>query len=206
MSAPRLLVDNDALLKAAHWGLLDVVPSLVSGVWSDVACLPQFPPRVRRAEAKLFADASVALSLAARLSQTIELPEPDANVLSVLQIEPGIDAGELLLFGALVATPQAILLTGDKRALRAISQTDIRSLCRGRIVCVEQLLLQALYRLGAPTLVAQVRQWEQRDKTALAIFSRSGDKSDADIREGLNSYLRALDGEAPGLLVRGFGL
>lgn len=206
MHSPRLLTDNDALLKAAHWGLLDVMPLLVGGTWLDVACLPQFPPRVRRAEVKLFADPSVAHALATRLSQTVELPEPDATVLSALQAEPRIDAGELLLFGALAATPDAVLLTGDKRALRAVAHTDTMLLCQHRVVCVEQFLSHALEHLGAPALVAQIRQWAPRDQTALAIFGRHGDKSEADLREGLGSYLRWLDGEAPGLLVRGFGL
>lgn len=206
MPAPRLLTDNDALLKAAHWGLLDAVPSLVGGSWSDVACLPQFPPRVRRAELKLFADPSVAHALAGCLAQTVDLPEPDANVLSVLQDEPGIDAGELLLFGALAASPNAIMLTGDKRALRAVAHTGTMLLCQHRVVCVEQLLLHALDQRGAPELAALVRQWPPRDQTTLAIFGRQGNKSEADLREGLSSYLHSLDGEAPGLLVRGFGL
>lgn len=206
MTTPRLLADNDALLKAAHWGLLDAVPALIGGAWSDVACLPQFPPRVRRAEAKLFPDASVAHALANRLSRTVELPEPDANVLSALQAEPGIDSGELLLLGALASTQDARLLTGDKRALRVVAQSATRFHCQYRVVCVEQLLLFGLEQFGAPVLLAQVRKWATRDQAALAIFGRHGDKSDADLREGLHSYIRSLDGEAPGLLVRGFGL
>lgn len=206
MPTPRLLMDNDALLKAAHWGLLDVVPTLVGGTWADAACLPTFPPRVQRAEPKLFADAGVASTLAQRLAITVPLPEPDVTMLSALQSEPGIDAGELLLFGALAATPGAVLLTGDKRALRAVTLTSARSRFQQRVVCVEQLLSHALDQLGAETLVAQVRRWTPRDQAALAIFGRQGDKSETDLREGLGSYVRSLDGETGGLLVRGFGL
>ncbi len=206
MPTPRLLMDNDALLKAAHWDLLDVVPTMVGGTWADTACLPTFPPRVHRAEAKLFADVSVARALEVRLAMTVQLPDPDVTVLSALQGESGIDAGELLLFGALAATPGAVLLTGDKRALRAVALTGTLPRYQSRVVCVEQLLSQALDQLGAQTLQARVRRWTPRDQTALAIFGRQGDKSEADLREGLRSYLHSLDGETSGLLVRGFGL
>ena len=205
MSTPRLLVDNDALLKAAHWELLDVVPTLVGGTWADTACLPTLPPRVHRAERKLFAGPSVAKALGERLAKTVQLPDPDVTVLSALQAEPGIDAGELLLFGALAATPDAVLLTGDKRALRAVAETG-NPFCHHRVICVEQLLSHSLVQLGAPTLLAHVRRWSPRDKTALAIFGSQGDKSDDDLREGLSSYLRSLDREAPDLLMRAFGL
>jgi hypothetical protein len=206
MPTPRLLMDNDALLKAAHWDLLDVVPTMVGGTWADTACLPTFPPRVHRAEAKLFADASVAKALEVRLALTVQLPDPDVTVLSALQGESGIDAGELLLFGALAATPGTVLLTGDKRALRAVALTGTLSRYQNRVMCVEQLLSQALDQLGAQTLQARVRRWTPRDQTALAIFGRQGDKSEADLREGLRSYLHSLEGETSGLLVRGFGL
>ena len=69
MFPPVLLVDNDALLKAAHWDLLDVVPALLGCTWQRTACLSQFPPRVARAEAKLFANPDVARALSARLAQ-----------------------------------------------------------------------------------------------------------------------------------------
>ncbi len=206
MPTPRLLMDNDALLKAAHWDLLDVVPTMVGGTWADTACLPTFPPRVHRAEAKLFAHASVAKALEVRLALTVQLPDPDVTVLSALQGESGIDAGELLLFGALAATPSAVLLTGDKRALRAVALTGTLPRYQNRVMCVEQLLSQALDQLGAQSLQARVRRWAPRDQTALAIFGRQGDKSEADLREGLGSYLHSLEAETSGLLVRGFGL
>lgn len=206
MPTPRLLMDNDALLKAAHWNLLDVVPTLVGGAWADSACLPTFPPRVHRVESRLFADPEVAKALEAKLVLSTELPKPNPNVLDALQADPGIDAGELLLFGALAASPESVLLTGDKRALRAVACTSIKGLFQHRVVCVEQLLWRALDQLGASALVAQVRHWTPRDQTALAIFGRLGDKSEADLRGGLGSYLRSLDDEAPGLLLRDFGL
>lgn len=206
MTSACLLADNDALLKAAHWNLLDLVPTLIGGTWADVACLPTFAPRVHRAEPRLFADPVVAAQLEARLKLCGELPAPDLGVLAALQAEPGIDAGELLLIGGLATVPNALLLTGDKRALRALAGTATAAVLQHRCICIEQLLWLALSYHGATSLLAQVRRWELRDQSALAIFGRTGDKLEVDLREGLISYVRSLDREAPNLLVRGFGL
>lgn len=203
-----LLSDNDALLLAAHWDLLELVPSIAGCGWEDVALLPQFPPRVARAEAKLFGHPEVAAKLHACLARCQPLPEPDIAALSVLQGVSKIDAGELLLIGALIATPGSHILTGDKNAMRALapllSQTAIAPAAR-RIFCVGQLLWCALDALGADELVRRIRCWPERDAMTRAIVGLSGDKTADQLHEGLRSYLGALEGDAPGLLAKGWG-
>lgn len=205
---PRLalLLDNDVLLKAAHWDLLDVLPGLVGCKWPDMACLPQFPPRVARVEAQLFADPSVAHALSARLAFCCELPAPDVGVIAALQSLPNIDAGELLLTGALAATPGALLLTGDKRAVTALSASPVARDCRERFICTEQLLWSALDVLGALEVTRRVRRWSFRDVTARIVVGTEIDKSADELRDGLISYIHALDCDAPGMLIRKFGL
>ena len=134
------------------------------------------------------------------------LPGPDMSVVSALQSHPGIDAGELLLVGALAATPDAFLLTGDKRALTALAKTNAIPGCRERFICVEQLVWHALDQLGPSELTVRMRFLAFRDEAARAIVGREGAKSDGDLRDGLRSYLHALDRDAPTLLTRGFGL
>lgn len=208
MFAPRLLVDNDALLKAAHWNILSCVPSLLAVDWEQVAVLPQFPPRVTRAERKLFASPDVAHSLALNLRRCTALPPPDPGTVAMLQGRPRIDVGEVLLLGALATSPDYTLLTGDKKALQALSDPELAPILNtfsGRILCVEQLLWHALETLGADALIERIRYWTPRDQTALAIFGRTDTKSAEQIREGLRSYVRWLDAQVPGLLMRGFG-
>jgi hypothetical protein len=203
-----LLSDNDALLLAAHWDLLDFVPAIAGCGWDEVAVLPQFPPRVARAEARLFGHPDVAARLQACLARCQPLPEPDVDALALLQAVPKIDAGELLLIGALIATPGSQILTGDKNALRALApllaQSPIAAAGR-RIFCVSQLLWCALEALGADELVRRVRVWPDRDAMTRAIIGRTGDKTAAQLQEGLKSYLSALEAEAPGLLAAGWG-
>lgn len=167
---------------------------------------PAVPPRVRRAEEKLFADPVVARELSDCLSAISEFPMPDPQTVGALQGVSSIDAGELLLVGALVATPGARLLTGDKRAIAAIAREAVGSFLQGRLLCVEQLLWSALDHYGPAALLMQVRKWPIRDMAALAIFGREGNKAEGELREGLSSYICDLDAAAPGLLHRGYGL
>lgn len=208
MPAPSLLADNDALLKAAHWDVLDQVPSLVDGAWTSISVLPQFPPRVARAETKLFASPLVASALAQRLAVCSTLPDPDLAVIAALQGQPNLDAGEVLLIAAVASTADARVLTGDKRALRALAPLlalPALSGCAQRFLCVEQMLWCALDILGVEEMVQRVRQWGDRDKTALAIFGSTGAKREEEVREGLRSYIASMDAEAPNVLAPGFG-
>lgn len=203
-----LLSDNDALLLAAHWDLLDFVPAIAGCAWEEVAVLPQFPPRVARAERRLFGGPAVAARLYAFLARCQPLPEPDVGALAVLQGVPKIDAGELLLVGALIATPGSSLLTGDKNAMRALapwlSQAAIAPAGR-RFFCVAQVLWCALEQLGPDELLRRIRLWPDLDAMTRAIVGRSGEKSAAQVQEGLLSYLRSLEIDAPGLLAPGWG-
>ena len=191
MSVVRLLVDNDVLLKAAHWDLLSLVPRTVEGTWGDTAVLPQFPPRVKRADPKLFKQPDVAARLYECVRQCAPFPEPEPTVLSALQSVPAIDAGEQLLLGALAATPGALLLTGDKRALRALAQPEVAtqvSSCHGRVVCLDQWFLFAVDEIATAQLVAHFRLCIEADKVVLAIVGRTGDRTEAHLREGFGSY------------------
>ena len=203
-----LLSDNDALLLAAHWDLLEFVPTIAGCGWDDVAVLPQFSPRVARAEARLFGHPDVAAKLQACLTRCRSLPEPDVAALSVLQGVTKIDAGELLLVGALIASPGSQLLTGDKNAMRALApflaNAAVAPAAR-RFFCVPQLLWCAVDTLGSDELIRRTRLWPDRDAMTRAIVGRIGDKTVDQLRDGLRSYLLDLETEAPLLLASGWG-
>ncbi len=100
MSPVRLLVDNDVLLKAAHWDLLDYVPEAAATTWDQVAVLPQLVHRTRKADPKLFRDADVASRLLDRLARTVSLPDPDPVVIDALQGLVGVGADSKLIHRA----------------------------------------------------------------------------------------------------------
>ena len=204
-----LFVDNDVLIKAAHWGLLDYVPQVAGEQWSATSALTALIYRARKAESRLFKNADVAADLVSRLEQCAPLPDPSVEIITALQGVNNIDAGEIQLLGALAATPGAFLLTGDKRAIAALGDTTlagIRSQFDGRILCLEQWLWFVHAQLGSAQLGKHLHPFIAQDMAAKCIVGTSGVKSDEDILQGLRSYISDLDVKAPKLLCRGFGL
>ena len=117
-----LLVDNDVLIKLAHWDLLDHLPTCFDLDWQHVASLTSLKFRARRADAKLFRTPAVAAVLAERLEQCAEVPAGTSAHLSQLQGIVDLDAGEVELVAACLEDPDALLISGDKRAVVAIAK------------------------------------------------------------------------------------
>lgn len=203
MHEPLLLVDNDVLLKAAHWDLLDWVPWAASTKWEHVAVVPQLPPRARRADPKLFRDPIAAQRLNQVLGLTTALPLPDVGVIATMQGAPGVDPGELLLVAGLASAPRSALLTGDKRALRTFASPALRaalSNCQQRILCIDTWLLGVFEELGPDEFCRRIRHCAECDKALLAIVGREGERSEENLREGLQSYANAIERETASLL------
>lgn len=53
--------------------------------------------------------------------------------------------------------------------------------------------------------MCRIRVWPELDSMTRAIIGRSGDKSAAQLREGIHSYIASLDAEAPNVLASGWG-
>jgi hypothetical protein len=199
----RLLVDNDVLLKAAHWDLLDFVPEACNTTWEQVAVLPQLIHRTRKVDPKLFRDAAVAGRLLDRLVRTTTLPDPDLAVIDALNGIVGLDVGEVQLLAVLSGHAQTALLTGDKRALRVCAVPPARpalARCVGRVLCMDSWLIHVLHRIGAETLCERVRSRIDLDHAMLAVLGREGPRSAAHVAEGLSSYAAAIGREVDGLL------
>ncbi len=191
-----LLADNDALAKAAHWDLLECVPLLVDGTWQDVAILDTLLHRTRRAASgkkdRLFASAEIAAELLVNLeiAKIVCLPPPEIRAHLVDQ--EGIDPGEQILIGALLAQPTAMLLTGDKRALTAIPtclRGDLIESIAGRCICTEQMVSFAITRFGLAELQKRVRPFVDRDSAAHIILGRSCSADAQHVQAALNSYI-----------------
>lgn len=199
----RLLVDNDVLLKAAHWGLLDYIPACTGVDWESTSVLESLLHRTRRKDTKLFRDPAIADALQARLDRTVPMPAPDPAIISRLQGHIGIDAGEVTLFAALCACGDAALLTGDKRALRAMAApelADVAAQLRGRVICLEHLLDHALDETGATALAELIAPHRDLDTAVRCIVPMPDHAQEYSIREGLTSYLNELQCETSGIV------
>ena len=204
---PFLLADNDVLLKAAHWKLLDFIPGCTGIGWGSTAVLESLKHRARRKDPKLFRSAGPADDLLACLNQTASLPPPDRSVIERLQGAVGLDAGEILLIATLCACDDGYLITGDKRSLRALAQKEFRDIAaklRGRVISLEHLLTYCLQELGANQLAQQILPHRDMDSETRCIVPIPADATEIGIRQGLDSYLNELVIDSDGLVAKEF--
>lgn len=120
--------------------------------------------------------------------------EPNTAALKDFEDVPGIDAGEAVLLATIAATAGARLLTGDKRALRALAAMapSVRSSYAGRILLVEQVLLGVLDARGLDWLREHVCPEKDVDKTVSMVMGSRCDAPEQSVREGLASYLNEM--------------
>jgi len=199
----RLFVDNDVLLKAAHWQLLDDIPAFAGTTWGQTSALTSLIYRARRKDRKLFRTDESADALIACLAQTTELPAPDVGVVAALQNAVGLDVGEVAMIAALCACPDAMFLTGDKRALRALAApefTGIRKRVQGRILCLEQFLQYVADTHDCVHLAKCIEPYRDLDTAIRCVIGTSAQINEHSVREGLASYVRDLQTDSGGVL------
>lgn len=199
----RLVVDVDALVKLAHWGLLGELEAATGIPPERQATVESIRFRAIRRDSKLFRDANVANDLAVALNQFSVGWFPDTDVVARLQGNAGLDAGEITLIAMLCSDPQALLVTGDKRALRALAEPgleDIVERVAGRVLCLEQILLSALDRLGVGALANSIERHRDLDVAIRCAVPLPPYAVEIEVRRGLLSYIDDLRNDAPALL------
>lgn len=167
----RLLIDTDSFCFFAGCGLLEEVFTLFDVAPADCRRLPALPHMLRRgALRKQFGD-SVCENLLP-LAQGIQpAPEAAASWQDIFTGINNVDPGEAQLF-ALAAEHGLLLMTGDKRALRAIMH--LKQVCERlpeRVVVTEALLIQLCIRLGEESVRDKVTPLVAWDKMVGMCFS-----------------------------------
>lgn len=202
-----LLADNDVLAKAAHWDLLDLVPRLIGGSWSDVAVLESLRHRTRRAadgyKDRLFASAEIANKLHVALQHAKNAPLANEGIRSGLADKVDIDPGEQILISALAELPSGTFLTGDKRALAALPSSlpaDMLESLSGRCICTEQLIAFAIQELGIDAVRKMMLEHLNRDTAARIIMGADANRPASEVQLALTSYIDDLRSNCAGLL------
>jgi hypothetical protein len=191
----RLLIDVDAMCKLAHWNLLDALPMLTGIPWTACAYLASLKFRALKAQGKLDGRLFRVTDAANEVVRVIGLMgaplTSDKALLPSFQDVTGIDAGEAVLLSSLASTQGAILLTGDKRAMRALAAMDrtARQPFDQRILPIERVLLAALDRHGLEWLRSRVCPWKAIDMAVSVVMGSRCDAHEAAVREALNVYL-----------------
>ena len=193
------LLDADALSKLAHWNLLKELAPLTGVVDAETATLSSLLHRAakscKKPDGKLFQDAIVAARAYHYLEQLAPLPEPAEDFLALVQQVPAIDPGEALLLAALRAHADALLITGDKRALNALVNTvpsAVLASFSNRIITIEQIVLALLKSKSVDWLRQHICPYKTLDK-AIGIVMGSDCLAPAEsVEAGLRSYISDL--------------
>ncbi len=144
----RLLIDTDAFCKLAIGGVLNDAVRLLGADLGTCGRLPALPYMLRRGglRARYGPQACDALMPIVDTMPIVELSS--SLYLDQLAAIPEIDPGEAQLF-AKMEEADFHLITGDKRALRALKNVaGLIDVLAGRIVVLESMLLALCADLG----------------------------------------------------------
>ena len=129
----------------------------------------------------------------------------DKTLLQTLTAIPGIDPGERVLYANLKDDAETIVLSGDKRCMKALAKAQLGDIYQIRIqkktICFEQILESIINEQSFSKTLAAIIDFQGCDKTISILFSHGTQSSEEEVRRGLLSYINDLKKNAPGILV-----
>lgn len=206
------VVDNDIVYKAACYAISSHVLGSVNQQGSahvGVLAAARFVVGKKINRAKLnggphpaLEQLSFFMSCAEQLETTNEEQDLAATIeLAAQRIGAALDSGESQLCSVAITRVVPIMLTGDKRAIRALelllkTEQALKSIC-GKVRCFEQFLIGVLEELEHETLRKLICGEPTVDRTATICFACKSPTVTADaVLQGLNSYIEDLRKEA----------
>ena len=209
------LVDNDIVFKGACYGLLPDVLATVCGQEGPAGVLGAarfvVSKKIQKTPLNKGRDSARAnLAEFLRRALAIEPTEAEQTIAAELELAAlnsgvSLDSGESQLCAVLIQRVVPWMLTGDKRAIRAIEQllnSDARlAAITGKVKCLEQLVLAAITDdEKASSFRERVCEEAHIDKTLTICFSCSSASAVNDYSEGLESYIGDLRKQAQRVL------
>lgn len=186
-----LLVDTDAFCKLGVAGLLKETAGLVGANLSDCHRLPALPHMLRKGSLPRRYGANTCEALIESAEKMMSAPPIDVAKLEPFVSIADIDPGEAQLLAS-VANSDSLLVSGDKRALRAIKGSpDLVSAIGGRVMTIEAALLGIADRIGLADLRTRASLVAPFDQTFKVCFSPSNE----DPLACLHSYFTSLQAE-----------
>jgi hypothetical protein len=197
LSVMRLLVDSDIFCKLGVGNLLSEALAVFGASVTDCGRLPALPHMLRKGKLLRVYGAEACTSLVPLAEKMQTIPVPDTTWLDRLTLVQAIDPGEAQLF-AIAAQNTLSLITGDKRALRALKDINgYAEALTGRIIVLEAILLALCDRLGHAEVRRRLGPLTTADKTLMICFS----EGNPDPRSALVAYYRSLATEVHPLLL-----
>jgi hypothetical protein len=203
----RLLIDNDALLKLARYGLLDAAVKIFGVSYLDIQILATAKYSLLPAKNRLLRckdeDSANRLEEFLTNSLPLDIANTDPSQLDALSAVPGIDAGEALLLATAASDPQTFVITGDKRALVSLctdsSISNVANALAGRVVTLEWVLWRLVKNDFGHTQ-ACVRSKPDVDKALSHAFGVVAPATMDSVYEALASYIKHLQSMTGSLL------
>ena len=205
-----ILIDNDALLKLARYGLLDEAVELFGCTPNDVRVLATAKYSLLPAKDRLRLckdeESTVRVEDFLKTSTPIDATLAAPEFLDRLNAVQNIDAGESLLLAVGATDMNTLVITGDKRCLAALCSDDsvaqVSSALAGRVVSME-VLFSYLVENQFVYIQECVRSKPDVDKALSIAFGVSTPADLNSVREGLNSYIKRLRKVTEDLLYEG---
>jgi hypothetical protein len=194
-----ILLDNDALLKLARYGLLHEAVALFECTPKDVRVLATAKYRLLPAKNRLQCckdeESAARLEAFLKTSNPLDAGLADPDLLDVLNAVPNIDAGEALLLAVGANNRDTLVITGDKRSLAALcshdSVADVSKALAGRVVSME-VLFSMLTEYQFTLIQERVRDKPDVDMTLKIVFGATVPADFESVKKGFNSYISDL--------------
>lgn len=206
-----VLADNDVIMKLAAFRLLEAAITVLERRFnvgrSDIFVLESLKGQLVRAVAgkhKEFRKYGVpacqhASEVLAELTSLTDI-DLDRDEIQHLTHEY-IQSGEVVLFGATRSLDNFCLVTGDKRALRALSELNqtrpparpIYNRLQGRVLCLERIILLLIEELGFEMVRSAVVPQLACDQVLRIAFSSGISSRQDSVSQALDAYLVDLE-------------
>ena len=212
-------IDNDIIKKLATFELFDETISLFEAAPTEVRVLATAKykfkgdltklekGRLRQPDARIV-NYKRTLEIAESLPQ-IDQAMVDGELFEQLCTFEGIDAGEAVLTTYVAqmlrkeGAGAAVILTGDKRYLKALAQValpELKALLKNRFWCLEQLILRNIREYGFEAVRDKIVPVRDCDKACKAAFG-SGDRAiEKSVLVAVTDYIETLRAETGNLL------
>jgi hypothetical protein len=192
-----LLIDTDVFCVLAAGRLLDDAVSVFGTDLSGCARLPALPHMLRKGRLRKKYGDQIGDELIPIANSIPVIEQPETQWLDRLTPVQNIDPGEAQLF-ALAAEKRLAVITGDKRALRALKDIPgFADALAGRVVVLEAILIVLCARLGPTVVSARVQPLITHDSMIRVCFS----PSNPDPEDALLSYYQNLEIELDPLVL-----
>lgn len=195
-----VLADNDLIVKLARCDLLKSLPEILGCAFDEIRIAPaarfQLMPSKPEKALRKCGDQATVERLAAFLDVVRDVEAvTDLDMLGRLAAVPKIDSGEQLLFTACACNADAILLTGDRAALRALANNqeivgDVYKKLARRVITFESALLIARKLYGFETIKARLLAYPDYSDDKMLRYIVRADMIESNFVEAMVSYSR----------------